>query len=191
MLPLAGGGTIDPFSVDFAYLTSAAQTYTIPITGLYKLECWGGKGGDTHYTGGKGGYVSAYMIIKKNSIATIQVGAYGGTGGYKSWSDFYNGGSWTATEHSWNPSNGGSTYISIDDIKILTANGGTASNCYWDDNHGNVDNPSEGGSNGSAGSGSVNVDSSITYNGTTYSSVITSGGNSDKNGKAKISFITK
>ena len=53
--------------------TGNVQTYTVPLTGNYKLEVWGAQGS------GKGGYSYGTVSLTKNSILYIYVGGQGGT----------------------------------------------------------------------------------------------------------------
>lgn len=62
---------------DFAY-TGTIQEYTIPYTGLYKLQVWGAQGQNS---GGKGGYSIGYKELSKSSKVYIVVGGSSGFGG--------------------------------------------------------------------------------------------------------------
>lgn len=63
---------------DFSY-TGNIQTFTVPQTGMYKLEVWGAQGGSisTTYTGGKGGYATGNVSLNKNDVLYIVVGGQG------------------------------------------------------------------------------------------------------------------
>ncbi len=60
---------------NFAY-TGSVQTYTVPLTGTYKLEVWGAQGSNT--AAGKGGYSYGTVSLTNNSILYIYVGGQGG-----------------------------------------------------------------------------------------------------------------
>jgi hypothetical protein len=68
-------------SITFSY-TGNIQEYTIPISGLYKLEAYGGKGGDggngsASLTGGYGGYEYGYKVLNKDDLLYIVCGGAG------------------------------------------------------------------------------------------------------------------
>lgn len=74
--------------------TGDIQTYTVSESGTYKLEVWGGKGGDyksnRSYAGGAGGYATGTVTLTKGQVLYVVIGgqggtassATGGTGGY-------------------------------------------------------------------------------------------------------------
>jgi len=70
-----------PYEHDFIY-TGAMEAWTVPSTGVYLVELWGGSGG----SGSAGAYVKSYH--KLNRGTTLYIGV-GGTGTYKghSWND--------------------------------------------------------------------------------------------------------
>ena len=128
------------------YTTSGSYTYTIPRTGLYKLETWGAQGGtvvysSTTYRGGYGGYSTGMVSLKKGDILYLNVGG-AGTGGISSstFAGGYNGGGAiastnTTTDH-YHASGGGATHIAtkggllstlssdINSILIVSGGGG-------------------------------------------------------------------
>jgi hypothetical protein len=59
--------------------TGDVQSYTVPLTGTYKIECWGAQGGS-----GKGGYSYGTVSLTRNSILYICVGGQGGNPTYSS-----------------------------------------------------------------------------------------------------------
>lgn len=81
--------------VTFNY-TGNVQTFTVPNTGIYKMECWGGGSTegtyDVPYTS-YGGYASGYKLLKKDTVLYICVGQRGVIGGG------YNGGGSGAWYH--------------------------------------------------------------------------------------------
>jgi len=79
----------------FAY-TGNSQTFTVPVTGQYKLEAWGAKGGNsikyTSQSGGQGGYTSGTVTLQSGTTLYIYVGSMGGNGGISGDSTSDNGG---------------------------------------------------------------------------------------------------
>lgn len=60
--------------VNFDY-TGDIQSYTVPVAGTYKIECWGAQGGgETVALGGKGGYTAGEISLTKNKVLYIVVG---------------------------------------------------------------------------------------------------------------------
>ena len=61
--------------------TGDYQTFTVPVTGKYKIETWGAQGGSakytTNYDGGKGAYASGSIDLKKNDKLYLYVGGQG------------------------------------------------------------------------------------------------------------------
>ena len=61
--------------------TGAVQTFTAPVTGTYKLECWGASGSDDPYgkgaIPGNGGYVAGCITFSSNTSLYIYVGGKG------------------------------------------------------------------------------------------------------------------
>ena len=67
------------FNFDY---TGGEQTFIAPVSGTYKLETWGAKGGDwgdahNRSTGGYGGYATGTIHLIKAGKAYIKVGKYG------------------------------------------------------------------------------------------------------------------
>ncbi len=85
---------------DFSY-TGSSQTFEVPENGLYLFEAWGAQGGTRNtYIGGKGGYTSGQINLKKGTKIYIYVGGQGG-----SKSSVTNVGGWNGGGYSGN--NGG------------------------------------------------------------------------------------
>ena len=66
--------------------TGAKQSFTAPVAGLYQLEVWGAEGGyrsSSYRYGGKGGYSTGKIKLKKGEVLNIYVGGDGKTG--KGW----------------------------------------------------------------------------------------------------------
>ena len=68
---------VKPVEYAFSY-TGNSQTFTVPISGTYKLEVWGAQGA-TEY-GGKGGYATGTITLNANQILSVHVGGQGGDG---------------------------------------------------------------------------------------------------------------
>ena len=68
--------------------TNAEQIYTVPQTGVYRLEVWGGQGGGKNSTiGGYGGYAVGEIKLTVNQKLYINVGSKG-----EAYTSGYNGG---------------------------------------------------------------------------------------------------
>lgn len=70
-------------STDFSY-TGNVQSFTVPTTGIYKLEVWGAQGGgvsgdfpdnQTSYSGGKGAYVVGYKVLNAGDTLYVCIGS--------------------------------------------------------------------------------------------------------------------
>jgi len=63
--------------------TGKVQTFTVPVTGRYRISCYGAQGGgdninpDEKYHGGKGGLVSAPFEFEEGTVLFIYVGQRG------------------------------------------------------------------------------------------------------------------
>ena len=74
-----GSATSKSFSIEFN-LTESVQEFVTPKAGLYKLEVWGGQGGDSYVdanyqdVGGLGGYSVGYKYFDKDTALYICVG---------------------------------------------------------------------------------------------------------------------
>ena len=99
--------------------TDDEQTFTVPITGKYKLETWGAQGGDAYMSGpigGYGGYSEGNIILNKNDKIYINVGGSGETStsiaaGTKSLGGYNGGGSGVSTGGKYGSGGGGATHI--------------------------------------------------------------------------------
>ena len=152
------------------YTNSGEQIYTIPSTGIYKLEVWGAQGGSAPSDpGGYGGYSVGNVILQKGTLLYVNVGGQGqkNAGGY-------NGGG-TGQNIAGSVSNagyggGGATHIatksgllksltnSLSSILIVSGGGGGISESL---NAGG----SGGGATGNAGTGGCYVPTGGTQNG--------------------------
>ena len=82
---------MEGYKEEFAY-TGAVQEWTVPATGMYKLEVYGAQGGcytATTGLGGKGGYSVGTCTLEKEQVLYIVIGGMAGTG---STNGGYNGG---------------------------------------------------------------------------------------------------
>ena len=122
---------------DFDY-TGGEQTFTVPVSGTYKLETWGAQGSTNLGTNGKtsggyGGYSVGFIDLKNNDNIYINVGQnYNNTGEKLA---AYNGGGIG------DMSGGGATHIafssgelytlenSVDKIIIVSGGGGGEDTC--------------------------------------------------------------
>lgn len=163
------GSTI--FNFDY---TGAEQTFTVPVTGTYKLETWGAEGGTfkEEYHGGYGGYSTGLIKLEKDQILNIVAGGKGESGIAiisQNYGDAgYNGGGsragWTCKNCDFGSSGGGgATHIATksgllstlenDKSSILIVSGGGGGAGYVDSgwNYNPTGIPSGGGLKGNPG----------------------------------------
>lgn len=159
-------------SVTEFFYTGEIVPFTIPASGNWKIEAWGGKGGSTPLrskAGGAAAYMRGTKYFNSDDIIYIVVGDAGGE--YQTNYTGYNGG--TLTADSTAGGGGGATHISINDgnllkdtptndLIIVAAGGGGAGR------------DGTGGNGGLTGSGG----SSYTYKGVTA----TGGGGASQSG---------
>ncbi len=137
-------GYIGETVFNFDY-TGGEQTFTAPISGIYKLETWGAIGGNSvadgvmQSNGGYGGYSIGYVFLNTNDNIYINVGGKG-QDGFINQNDIlggYNGGGishWDKHDTEASGGGGGATHIatksgllsSLKDFKssILIVSGG-------------------------------------------------------------------
>lgn len=109
-MAITGEGTYLDFSC-----TKTIQQFVAPFKGLYKLEVWGGQGGNSTY-GGKGGYSLGYKVLKKGETLFVGVGGMGATGSnVSSVAGGYNGGGNGAAQGGPSGGGGGCTHIATMD----------------------------------------------------------------------------
>lgn len=124
------------YTANYNY-TGNVQTFVVPYTGTYQIECYGAQGGDIdNFTGGRGAYTKGEISLNKGDTLYIYVGGQGtntDVGGY-------NGGSSLQTgQYVYGSSGGGATDIrlvggewnNIDSLKsriMVAAGGGGANN---------------------------------------------------------------
>jgi len=127
--------------------TGNVQSFTAPISGIYKLEVWGAQGGSTNAinNGGKGGLSYGNIKMDKGSIIYLWVG---GVGIISSSIGGYNGGGASGNTGA---SGGGATHISItnrgilanyvnyqDEVLIVAGGGGASDPSNGGDGGGNI-----------------------------------------------------
>lgn len=54
------------------------QSWTVPVTGTYRIEAWGAEGGAAVQLGGKGAYVAGSFSLTSGQVLRILVGQMGG-----------------------------------------------------------------------------------------------------------------
>ena len=147
---------------NYAY-TGGMQSYTVPVTGTYKLEVWGAQGGSVSgAAGGYGGYAVGNKSLTAGQVLYIGVGGQNAN---------FNGGSTYAYSDSDNQSRGGGggTHIGLSNAQIsgtakanllIVAGGGgggsNRANHIWEDgkmyyNAGGAGGGTSGGSGGANG----------------------------------------
>ena len=161
--------------------TGGEQTFTVPITGTYKLKVWGAQGGSysSNYPGGYGAYSVGTIALKQGGKIYINVGGIGGgNGNHVTQIGGYNGGGTATIDSDWHTrqsSGGGLTHISFFSgalkymnlselqnlLLVAGGGGGSAANA--------VIMPTIGGSGGGyIGGSGENYSESTTINGTGY-----------------------
>ena len=114
--------------------SSNVQLFTVPRTGIYKLEAWGAQGGRGAYDpshsinapGAVGGYATAEFELSIGDVLYVYVGGkgedsgkpYRGVGG---WNGGGNGGNGYNSEWSGGGGGGGATHIAMADIGAISA----------------------------------------------------------------------
>ncbi|WP_025884309.1 fimbrillin family protein [Segatella paludivivens] len=103
--------------------TGNVQSFSAPISGTYKIECWGAQGGtlgslDTEI-GGTGGYTTGEIKLSKGTALYVYVGQQGQAtlGGTISGGGWNGGGNGDATGYTGNGRTGGGGST---DIRVLT-----------------------------------------------------------------------
>lgn len=139
------------------YTTPGYYTYTLPVSGVWEFECWGGRGGDDSGSGGPGSYISGMFQLEAGTTIKICVGnagasgtalgqtSYGGGGGTGGlgWSGQGGGASYVVTGNSYTLS----TYGYDNDDILIVAGGGGGGTSHCDGN------PADSGSTGPMGYG--------------------------------------
>ena len=145
-------------AVTYTY-SGGIQEFVVPVTGLYKLEVWGAKGGNSTNkgTGGNGGYSKGHTILKEGTQLYVVAG--GGT---------YNGGG-NVVSGSKGGYGGGATHIALrtgllstlknylGDVLIVAGGGGGGGKLVDSaPNTENANGGSGGGNSGGSGSAAIN-----------------------------------
>jgi hypothetical protein len=161
--------------------TGGVQSYTVPLSGTYKLEVWGAQGGNAYwqnsvsYNGGKGGYSYGYITLIGGKDIFICVGGRGEdakdptvaqSGGYNGGGN----GQYVTLKNCNNASGGGATHVAITNNRgvlsnynayqseiILVAGGGGGGGKHNDINYGETGEYGYGG-NGGGKDGSSGTD---------------------------------
>jgi hypothetical protein len=158
--------------------TGNVQSFTVPVSGTYKLEVWGAQGGGpspSSINGGKGAYVTGCISLAKGSVLYLYVGQQpsAGTGGWNGGGSNltapYGGGGATdisLSNGSWNDdthlysriivAGGGGGYGSVASTNVYQGGVGGA----WNGGNGEGDDPGYGATINEAGanaSGSCNT----------------------------------
>jgi hypothetical protein len=156
--------------------TGNVQSFTVPVTGTYKLEVWGAQGGKEVRTAGYGGYSHGEIKLNQGDILYICIGGAGkvSSDGCKSspLTAGYNGGGYGQS------GGGGATHISTTNRGVLknyvsnqnevliVAGGGGGNDSAGDGGTGGglegsdaVNNGSEGGSGGNRTFGGTGIES--------------------------------
>ena len=122
---------------DFGY-TGNVQTFTVPVSGNYKLEVWGAQGGAApsgSYPGGRGGYSYGEISLSRTTQLYVYVGGSGTTNSSSTANGGFNGG---GACRRYGGSGGGATHIAtksgelktlasfLSDILIVAGGGGGA-----------------------------------------------------------------
>ncbi len=181
----------------FSY-TGTVQTYTVPITGTYKLEVWGAQGGtdsSDSITAGKGGYAQGQIRLSVNQILYIYVGGQGeptksnGGGGYNGGGS---GGSYAESSDTHAGGGGGATHIAstsgllstLSDNRnsVFIVGGGGGGYCHGSSS---TDKHYGGSGGGTIGGNSIEVSNEggkISYGGTQISGYLFGIGQDGHNG---------
>ena len=154
--------------------TGAVQTFTVPTTGYYTLECYGAQGGySSGGLGGKGGLSQLTYPLTQGDVLYIYVGGQGEcidgssshpTGGDGGWNGGGNGGTGVQFNGQGTPYNGGgggggATHIATNAIGAITSTtdfnanhdgllliaGGGGGGTSWNNNAGGAGGGAEGG----------------------------------------------
>ena len=166
--------------------TGSEQTFTVPYTGVYKLETWGASGGYAYSSsrdtgkGGYGGYSTGNIKLISNEVIYVIVGGQGASNCQNTnCSGGYNGGSisikWAYNDGTglYTGGGGGATHIAkkqgllselknnLDDILIISGGGGGGD--YYP-NWGTLATGASGG--GFIGGNSTSAETKIDYSNT-------------------------
>ena len=110
------GGAFDfeGFAFDLKY-SGNVQTFTVPASGIYKIEAWGAQGGSNSYNGsfpgGYGGYSTGAMELAKGDVLYVYIGGAGQNSPGTTTARRVSGG-WNGGADGW-ASGGGATHVSF------------------------------------------------------------------------------
>ena len=180
-----GTKNIQMFTLDQTYnitkefaCTNTVQTWSVPYTGYYYFEGWGGSGGHDASRGGYGGYLQSYTYLKQGQTISIAVGDHGwtqiGTTYDPAHPGGYNGGAnagLTGHDDDYSGTGGGATHIALNNRNASGNNPLTGYASYKNEVL-FVAGGGAGGSNHSSGQGG-----SVLYvgNGTDYPGKVSNG----------------
>ena len=173
--------------------TGGEQTFTAPLSGIYKLETWGAQGGsyDDTYYGGYGGYSIGEIKLEKDQNLFLNIGGAGSTGSSGNIVGGYNGGgiAYAQGDHySYAGSGGGATHIAVTsgilstleskkaDILIISGGGGGISR--WLYNGSSFSYTSGGNAGGFSGKSAA-----VVSLGSAWKTTIATGGNQTTGGQ--------
>ncbi|MCC6372052.1 MAG: hypothetical protein IT236_13695 [Bacteroidia bacterium] len=121
-------------------VTQGIQQFTIPVSGGYRIEAWGGQGYGASGVGGRGAYISGEFNLTAGTVLKILVGQQGELPTNTSYNAQYGGG-------------GGSFVTDMANVPYVVAGGGGAN---WSSSFSSVSDAPVGTSgNGGAGVGST------------------------------------
>lgn len=177
------------YKPDLTY-TGSSQTFTVPCSGIYKVETWGAQGGDyLTILGGKGAYSSGNIHLTEGTNIYVYVGqkpGNGDIGGYNG------GGSIIAGQSAFGRAGGGATDVRLSNgvwndnngLKnriIIAGGGGGANNRNYNDTSCGY-GQGEGGIGGVL-IGGIGITTGHTYNGCTYGWHVGTGGTQTSGGQ--------
>ena len=112
--------------------TAATGSWNCPVSGMYSLECAGGRGGKavcpdndgcggSEAAGGRGGYAKKDIRIAKGTVVSLITGAKGGDATSRDYNCQFN--AWLSV------SGGGTSSVTIDANVLISATGGAGGSC--------------------------------------------------------------
>jgi hypothetical protein len=143
------------FIREYSY-TGNVQSFTAPVSGIYKLEVWGAQGGGFGYhINAPGGYAGGFKKLEKGDILYVVVGGKGYDEDHYSDGTSYNGGGTGHLSQNVVYGGGGATHIAtrsgcLKDLSeykstVLIVGGGGGSNGQWEEEEDSCKYESGGG----------------------------------------------